>query len=109
MANSVAIAVLERQREIAVMKAVGAKGRTVLRLLLIENALVGLVGGVLGVMAATATVLILDRTVLNIAPSFEPLTMVGLVILSAGLAAAASLVSAWPASRQNPTTVLRYE
>ena len=45
IANSVALATIERRREIAMMKAVGAKASRVLASLLMENAILGLVGG----------------------------------------------------------------
>jgi putative ABC transport system permease protein len=48
--NTMFTAVLERVKEIGVMKAVGAKDRHVLAIFLMEGALIGLVGGWLGVL-----------------------------------------------------------
>jgi len=48
--NTMFTAVLERVKEIGVMKAVGAKDRHVLALFLFEGSLIGLVGGWLGVL-----------------------------------------------------------
>jgi putative ABC transport system permease protein len=48
--NTMFTAVLERAKEIGVMKAVGAKDRHVLAMFLTEGALIGLVGGWLGVL-----------------------------------------------------------
>ena len=48
------MSVLERTREIGLLKALGARNRDVLALFLTEGALIGLVGGVLGVGAARA-------------------------------------------------------
>ncbi len=50
VANTMTMAILERTREIGLMKAVGATDRDVLTVFLIEAALVGLVGGALGVL-----------------------------------------------------------
>ena len=47
--NSMYTSVLERTREIGVMKAVGARRRDILLLFLFEAGLIGLVGGIIGV------------------------------------------------------------
>ena len=49
MANTVALATLERRRQIGILKAVGLKGRRVLGVMLLENLLISLLGGLLGV------------------------------------------------------------
>ena len=48
VANSMFTSVLERKKEIGVMKAVGAKNSDILWLFLIESGLIGLVGGLVG-------------------------------------------------------------
>ncbi len=53
VANTMTMAILERTREIGLMKAIGATDRDVLTVFLIEAALVGLSGGVAGVGVAT--------------------------------------------------------
>jgi putative ABC transport system permease protein len=50
--NTMLMSVLERTREIGVMKAVGAGNRHVLLLFLMEGALIGVVGGLLGLLSA---------------------------------------------------------
>jgi putative ABC transport system permease protein len=49
VANTMTMAILERTKEIGLMKAIGATDRNVLTIFLIESGLVGLVGGVSGV------------------------------------------------------------
>ncbi len=49
VANTMMMAILERTREIGLMKAIGATNRDVLTVFLIESALVGLFGGLAGV------------------------------------------------------------
>jgi putative ABC transport system permease protein len=48
IANTMYTSVLERRKEIGVMKAIGAKNRDVLWIFLIESALLGLAGGIIG-------------------------------------------------------------
>jgi putative ABC transport system permease protein len=50
--NTMLMSVLERTREIGIMKAVGAAPGQLIIVFLIEGALIGLVGGVLGLLAA---------------------------------------------------------
>ncbi|MFQ5794913.1 MAG: ABC transporter permease [Candidatus Bipolaricaulia bacterium] len=52
--NTMYTAVLERTREIGVMKAVGAKGDQILALFLIESGLLGIIGGIIGVVVGLA-------------------------------------------------------
>ena len=49
IANTMYTSVLERTREIGVMKSIGAKNSDVLLIFLIESGLLGLVGGIIGV------------------------------------------------------------
>ena len=46
--NTMVMNVLERRREIAIMKSIGAQDRDIQRMFLLEGVLIGIVGGVLG-------------------------------------------------------------
>ena len=61
IANSVALATMERRREIAMMKAVGARGSRVLTALLMENGILGLIGGAIGVGLSLIILVIFHR------------------------------------------------
>jgi putative ABC transport system permease protein len=63
IANTLATSVVERTREIGVLKAVGATRSQVLRLFLAEGTALGLVGGVLGALLAYALSWPADRFV----------------------------------------------
>ena len=111
IANTVTLATLERRREIGIMKALGAKGRRVLWLLLLENGVVGLVSGLIGVglgalpAAALSTTLTEGMLTLTL-----PIPMIALLLLMAVLiTGAATLLTAVGAAGQKPLTVLRYE
>jgi len=49
--NIMTVSVMERTREIGILKAIGAKSRTILAMFLSEALLIGVVGGVIGVFA----------------------------------------------------------
>ncbi len=108
IANTVSLSVLERRRQIGVMKAVGLHSSQVLRLLLLESGLVGLLGGLLGTGAGAAVIVAMG--VLSESPgSFPFVTLLGLVLLAVAIALVATLGTAWGASREKPLIVLRYE
>jgi putative ABC transport system permease protein len=109
IANTVALAMLERRREIGIMKAVGAKQRFILQQLLAENALVGFFGALVGTLLAMLATVLLDTKVLGISVGFDWLVIVGLLALGTLLAMGAAILTAWPASREKPLLVLRYE
>jgi predicted lysophospholipase L1 biosynthesis ABC-type transport system permease subunit len=109
IANTVAMSMMERRREIAIMKAVGARRRLVLRELLTENAVVGLLGAVAGTALAVLATVVVDNQVLYISAGFDWLVIAALLALGTVLAMAAAFVTAWPASGEKPLTVLRYE
>jgi putative ABC transport system permease protein len=109
IANAVAMAMMERRREIGIMKAVGAKRRFVLQELLTENALVGFVGALAGTGLAMMATAAVDQQFLHITPAFDWLVIAGLLAMGMALAVAAALLTAWPASGEKPLRVLRYE
>lgn len=108
IANSVALATLERRREIAIMKSIGLQRERVLAILLLENGLLGLVGGLMGVGLGLLGLLIL----LSRAPLGTPIPVGAaflLMLLCVLIALVAALSIAWDASNEKPLNVLRYE
>jgi putative ABC transport system permease protein len=108
IANAVALAMLERRRELGIMKSVGYTSRRVLGVVLIENGIIGALGGLLGMLlVALATFAFNWRADLNIPVNIA--TTLGLI---GGVALVAMLVAAlvsWSATRVRPLEVLRYE
>ncbi|HEY3992993.1 MAG TPA: FtsX-like permease family protein [Ktedonobacteraceae bacterium] len=109
MANAVALAMLERRREIGILKAVGHTSRSILVIVLIENGLVGLLGAFIAMLLAVGAVTALSKFVfatdLNIGTG-----LVGLIVLiTTLLTMLVALLVAWRAVRVRPLEVLRYE
>ena len=107
--NSVALATMERRREIAMIKAVGARSSRVLTALLMENGILGLVGGVIGVALSLIILVIFNRLEPDVPVTMNPLSIIVVLAVAIGVALGAAVLSAWPASREKPLTVLRYE
>ncbi|HEX5503316.1 MAG TPA: FtsX-like permease family protein [Thermomicrobiales bacterium] len=108
IANAVALAMLERRRELGILKAVGYTSRRVLGITLIENGLVGGLGGLLG-MALVALATAIFNWQGNIDFGVNPWLAVGLVLLVAAVALLTAALVAWGAARVRPLEVLRYE
>jgi putative ABC transport system permease protein len=109
IANSVALSTMERQHEIAVMKAVGLQRERVLGMLLLENGILGFIGGLLGVGIGLVN-LVIFTTMANIPLDAIPWgTAFLLMALCIGVSLLAAITSAWSASGEKPLTVLRYE
>ena len=111
IANSVALATLERRREIAVMKAVGLQRERVLGMLLLEYGLMGLIGGLIGVglgglILLTMLIQMFGGELGRSIPYFTALQLMALCVL---IALFAAILTAWRASGEKPLNVLRYE
>lgn len=72
VANTMTMAILERTREIGLMKAVGATDRDVLTVFLVEAGLVGLVGGLAGVGLAIFLQNTINQAVLQLSQNQDP-------------------------------------
>ena len=109
IANAVALAMLERRREIGILKSVGHTSRSILATVLIENGLVGLLGSLVAMLLVVGAITALSRFVFHTELGIGP-PLVALII------AATSLITmivatgvAWSAVRVRPLDVLRYE
>ena len=113
--NTMYTSVLERTKEIGVMKAVGAKNSDILTIFLIESGLLGLTGGVIGVLLGMGIGKLIEYIAVHVIQT-TLLRVVFPTYLILGCLAFAFLVGAisgtWPAyraSRIRPVDALRYE
>ena len=58
--NIMIVSLMERTREIGILKAVGAKGRSILAVFLSEAAIIGLLGGVFGIVVGYLIAIVLS-------------------------------------------------
>jgi ABC-type lipoprotein release transport system permease subunit len=112
IANSVALTTMERRREIAVMKAVGLQRERVLGMLLLENGLMGMIGGIIGVGIGLILLIIMLTQIfpdIDTAGSIPYSTALLLMLLCVAIAVGAAIFASWGASGEKPLNVLRYE
>jgi putative ABC transport system permease protein len=117
--NTLVMAILERRREIGIMKAIGASDKDVMKLFFAEAGAMGLLGGVIGVALgwAIGQVINLGTNIYLKSQSFPPehfwavpLWLVGFALLFSFLVSlAAGLYPAARAARLDPVQALRYE
>jgi len=106
--NTMTVSVMERTREIGVLKAIGAKSSDVLFMFISEAIVTGIVGGVMGSLFGVFLSQVIGDYI-NMPPAPTP----GLLLFVIGFAVATSVISglypAWRASGLNPVEALRYE
>lgn len=112
MMNSQLMSVLERTREIGVLRALGWSKRRVLWMIMLETVSVSIIGGVLGVALGYFILTSLARFnvlmgvgVVNV--SYDLLLQAFIVVIILGVVG--GLYPAWRASRLQPIDALRYE
>jgi putative ABC transport system permease protein len=109
IANAVALAMLERRREIGILKSVGHTSRSVLSTVLIENGLVGLLGSLVAMLLVVGAITALSKFVFHVDLAIGT-SLVALIIgVTSLITMLVSLVVAWSAVRVRPLDVLRYE
>lgn len=109
IANAVGLSMLERRREVGVFKALGYTSSAVLRTVLLENALLGLLAGAAGVAAVAAAAAVINRMEINAHLALTAGQAGALVLLAVLLAAGSAAAVAWHPTRVRPLTVLRGE
>jgi putative ABC transport system permease protein len=124
--NIMIVSLMERTREIGILKALGAKGRTVLLIFLFEAVIIGLMGGAIGiglgwVLANVVAVVFRGGGVfigsqanagaggLTITPILTLPVFFGALAFGVGVSVIFAIYPAWRASKLKPVDALRYE
>jgi putative ABC transport system permease protein len=106
VANTLALAVLERTRELGLLRALGLTRRQVRTLVRVETALVAVLGGLLGIGGGYLLGAMFQRTALRTGLLDASVPVGQLVLALAGLAVVAMAAAAWPARRAARTNLL---
>lgn len=109
IANAVGLGLLERRRELAMLKALGYSQAQVLRVVLLENGMLGLIGSLFGLLGTFTAATIFNSTLPQANLQLHLPGSVVLVLVGTALCAGTALAVAWPATRVRPLFVLREE
>jgi putative ABC transport system permease protein len=112
MLNTMLMSVLERTREIGVLRALGWRKRQVLGMILQESLVLGVVGGICGILLGLGLgglMRLAQGTLGSIEPAYTPQIFVQAVIVALVAGAVGGLYPAWRATRLRPVEALRYE
>ena len=111
--------VMEKGKDIGILKAMGATRRAVMRIFVVEGLIIGCAGTIIGLVSGSVVCRLLDRYKFIKMPEFYyletlPVRMeasdVFLIVLAAVVISfLATLYPSWSASRLDPVDALRYE
>jgi putative ABC transport system permease protein len=109
--NTMIMAVMERRREIGIMKAIGATNRAVLMQILTESAMISLIGGLGGILLGVIGALLLSNMLGGgqITATVTPGLALSGLAFALFLGIIGGLYPARTASKMDPVEALRYE
>jgi putative ABC transport system permease protein len=113
-ANTMITSVLERTKEIGVLKAIGAKNSEIFNIFVFESGFLGAVAGILGVLAGFLITFVAGTVLDNLgwgflSPHYSITLFLGCVIFAIVTGAVSGVIPAINASRTNVVDALRYE
>jgi len=115
IANTMYTSVLERNKEIGTMKAVGARNSDILLIFVIESGILGLLGGAGGLIAGIIIAKIIEYVAAVyigsnlLRASLNPLLIIGSLAFAFLIGVVSGLAPSYQASKLKPVDTLRYE
>ncbi|HLY32071.1 MAG TPA: FtsX-like permease family protein [Ktedonobacterales bacterium] len=109
IANAVGLAMLERRRELGILKSVGYTSSNVLGQVLVENGMVGLAGALLAMLLVSLAIGLLGQFLFKTSFGVTALLVLAIVGVTALVCMIVAAGVAWSATRVRPLEVLRYE
>ena len=109
-ANTMAMSIRERTREVAVLRTLGFTRGSILKLLLSESVAISLIGGIAGVVVATVAILFVARPGIGLPVSMHmtPAAAAVVMLVAAFAGVASGLIPSYRASRLGIVDALRY-
>ena len=110
--NTMAMSIAERTREIGIKRAIGGSRSRIVREFVVEAAIIGFIGGMIGLALGAAVVTVVNESSRSSGTILFDLTAgtaITAVLFATILGAAAGFVPALHAARLDPVTALRYE
>lgn len=118
IASSLIMMVMEKTRDIAILKAMGAKDGSIMRIFVYQGTIIGMVGTSIGVALGVAVCFLLKHFKFIDLPKvyifstlpvrLEAMDVLVISLSAFGICFLATLYPAWQASRQNTVEAIRY-
>ncbi len=112
IANTMFTSVLEKTKEIGIMKAIGARNNDILLIFLFNAAFIGLVGGIIGIFLGAIFSYFLPTLMGNLPVDTMMVSLNSIIIalfVSVAVGILAGTIPAYRASKLKPVDALRYE
>lgn len=114
IANTMYTSVLERTKQIGIMKSIGAKRSDIFTIFLIESGLLGMVGGILGIAVGSGIAygmaylgrILLNTSLINV--KISPVILTGTLVFSFVIGSVAGILPAMQAANLKPVDALRH-
>jgi lipoprotein-releasing system permease protein len=126
--STLVLAVKDKQSDIAILRTLGARPRSIMQIFIVQGMIMGVIGTVVGVAVGVITALNIDVIVPAIESVFRVKFLskdvylipelpsdlqwgdvLSISVMALALSFAATLYPSWSASRTNPAEALRYE
>ncbi|MBC8435081.1 ABC transporter permease [archaeon] len=112
--NTMITSVLERIKEIGIIKSIGGKNSSIFSIFLFESGVLGFVSGVLGVLLGWGLSSLGGNILASLgwsflSPAFPASLFIGCILFATITGAISGVIPSWQASKINPVDALRYE
>lgn len=118
--STLIMVVMEKTRDIAILKSMGATSRSIMRIFMIEGLIIGLAGTFLGLLGGFGLCKLLARYqfvqlpqdvyyISTLPVKINPLDVALIALAAVVISLAATVYPAWQASRLDPAEAIRYE
>lgn len=118
--STLIMVVMEKGKDIAILKSMGATRRSVMKIFMVEGAVIGIVGTILGCLGGWLVCQLLDTYQFIKLPGdvyyldtlpvkMELFDFVSVALSAVGITLLATFYPSWNAARMNPVEAIRYE
>jgi lipoprotein-releasing system permease protein len=118
--STLIMVVMEKSKDIAILKSMGATANGIMRIFMIEGLVIGVVGATLGILGGVFLSVMLKKyqfiklpgdvyTIATLPVKMDPFLIAMIAVASLCISFLATLYPAWQAAKMDPVEALRYE